>query len=414
MSLGWDDTGLNSHDMMTQNGSSTSNDSILPQGNDNSNNSFLSSVPSESETNGSQFPLPDLPFMQPINSHLIPFQRIYQQQQLLLQEQTQELGKVIEKHKQATGQDPLQVNKVVRSAKASTPPKPKPNPVVKKLGPLLNPQGGVGSKDQMATFVTKMKQEKKTDVDAFYLSALENTQDTEALKQFTENGLKLLLEKLIAWKKEDKLDLIRQTLKIFSVLPITYELLANLKIGKLVNTLKKSSDKDIGDRATALVEEWKGLVDKATPEQIKKTNTKEKLEEAATKKRARETELENEKIKKAASEKIASEKAASIKRQVVPTATITAASSDDFDAMISESPKPFPKTPKTETGETGKTGETPTTEKKKHKTQLLETDVPAKKPSSNSNSTSTKPLSSSDVLKAKKKNELLNPVGFSS
>eukprot|EP01090_Pellita_catalonica_P016835 TRINITY_DN494_c0_g1_i1.p1 TRINITY_DN494_c0_g1~~TRINITY_DN494_c0_g1_i1.p1 ORF type:complete len:809 (+),score=140.38 TRINITY_DN494_c0_g1_i1:203-2629(+) len=163
--------------------------------------------------------------------------------------QQNELNRLRMKHKEVTGNDPLQ--------KATT----KVQKLQHTLVNIIDESGGIVAAENMLKLIAMMKAEKDDICRKLMLSILLRTSKASLKKRFVASGgLGILNVWIGEYKKESKPKMMRQILKVLCILPISVTTLEKAGIAKTVRSLHSHPDKSVSVPSAHIFKRWKSLV----------------------------------------------------------------------------------------------------------------------------------------------------------
>ncbi|XP_059143512.1 serine/threonine-protein phosphatase 1 regulatory subunit 10-like isoform X2 [Physella acuta] len=166
-----------------------------------------------------------------------------------------------------------------------------PQQLLRALGPLLTPGGGIRGAQEASRIASLMKDATKLVTRCIYLNILRVTESQEALQKFIEVGGWNTLNNWLDSARSDGNDpFLGELLEVYLVMPVTVVILKQNSAAKTIKQLSKTENEKIKILSSKLVDIWTKTI-------RGQNNSTEEADEKKKKKKHKEKEKEKEKEK---------------------------------------------------------------------------------------------------------------------
>lgn len=208
------------------------------------------------------------------------FQQVFGLQREELNKQFARLELLANLHERLTGQNPLKPKDAKRKCEEETSQRKRratngkvlkkrislrPTEIEVELIPLLSPPHGCLEEKSVPVFVDVMKKTSLTDDKCVVLTCIKSTKSQVVLAKFVDcDGLCVLNDWLLEWRKNLQIDMLRHMLESVAHLPVTVASLKSSNFGKSLKKLTKLQD--LSKMAENLIEEYTSRITGSTQE----------------------------------------------------------------------------------------------------------------------------------------------------
>ncbi|CAL1530543.1 unnamed protein product [Lymnaea stagnalis] len=132
-----------------------------------------------------------------------------------------------------------------------------PHQLLRALGPLLTPAGGIKGPQEASRIASLMKDATKLVTRCIYLNILRATESHEALEKFIDVGGWNILNSWLDVARGDNNDpLLGELLDVYLLMPVTVVLLKQNSAAKTIKQLSKTENEKIKTLSSKLVDSW--------------------------------------------------------------------------------------------------------------------------------------------------------------